>query len=119
MRIHSRSMDDIFFPEETEDEEFEPVEFERTQVSSPSSDKHPSGLDPSDYVKITFDRFVTLVANHSFVEVVERNKDEEVIMSTNLLTDLANARRFAPNTRGPLMILGGILVGILFGYFLF
>ena len=50
---------------------------------------------------------------------MEKNKDEDVILSTNLLTDLANARRFSPNTRGPLMILGGIAVGFLIAYFFF
>lgn len=93
--------------------------FEQTEISLGRSDGHPSGVSASDFVKITFDRFVTLVANHSFSDVVENNRNEEVIISTNLLTDLANSRRFVPSTRVPLMILGGIVVGILFGYFLF
>ncbi|MBT4385012.1 hypothetical protein HOD30_04675 [Candidatus Peregrinibacteria bacterium] len=111
-------MDDIFFPDESEETTVEPpVEFERAAIEK--NDGHPSGVDASNYVKVTFGRFVALVANHSFVEVVERNEDEEVILSTNLLTDLANARRFSPNTKGPVMIVGGIVFGILLGYFLF
>jgi hypothetical protein len=113
-------MDDIFFPDESEDDsvESEPVvQFERAAIEK--NDGHPSGIDASNYVKVTFGRFVALVANHSFVEVVERNENEEVILSTNLLTDLANARRFSPNTKGPVMIIGGIVFGILLGYFLF
>ncbi len=109
-------MDDIYLPEENESDE--PIEFERRAVEQ-EKPTHPSGVNASSYVKISFDRFVTLVANHSFLDVVERNKDEEVILSTNLLTDLANARRFSPSTRGPLMIMGGLVVGILFGYLLF
>ena len=116
-------MDDIFLPDETEDSSGVDVQFERASIEHEHVDEreqgHPSGVAASDYVKITFGRFVELVANHSFEEVVERNKNEDVVMTTNLLTDLANARRFSPNTRGPLMILGGILLGILFGYFLF
>jgi len=111
-------MDDIFFPDESEGMPDEDLDFEQTAIVNEDT-SHKSGVNASDYVKITFDRFVTLVANHSFVDVVERNKNEEVIMSTNLLTDLANARRFAPNTRGPLMIVAGIVFGILLGYFLF
>ncbi len=110
-------MDDIFLPDETEDL-LEPVEFERAAVQMPSAN-HASGVDASDFVKLTFDRFVTLVANHSFAEVVERNKNEDVIIRTNLLTDLANSRRIAPNTRGPLLALAGFLFGILVAYFLF
>ncbi len=110
-------MDDIFFPDENEAQE-EDLHFERGSIQK-LEDGHPSGVNASDYVKITFGRFVTLVANHSFVDVVEDNKEEEVIISTNLLTDLANARRFSPNPKPIVMILGGILLGVLFGYFLF
>lgn len=110
-------MDDIYFPDEVDEEET-PVAFEKQPIEDVRG-THPSGLNPSDYVKITFDRFVALVANHSFMDVVERNKNEEVILSTNLLTDLANARRFAPNTKTPLMLMGGIAVGILLGYLIF
>ena len=111
-------MDDIFLPEESEDNDFEDVEFERAPLGAEDVG-HPSGVDASAYVKITFDRFVTLVANHSFLDVVERNKDEDVILSTNLLTDLANARRFSPTVRSPLMIMAGVVIGVLVGYFLF
>lgn len=108
-------MDDIYLPQEGEPEE--PIEFEKKAIEEEVS---PSvSPNASNYVKITFDRFVTLVANHSFLEVVERNKNEEVILSTNLLTDLANARRFSPRTRGPLMVIAGLAFGILLGYFLF
>lgn len=109
-------MDDITFPDEL-DEDVDNVAFEKAPIEGNAN--HPSGVNASGYIKITFDRFVALVASRSFLEVVERNKDEEVILSTNLLTDLANARRFAPNTKTPLMLLGGVAVGILFGYFLF
>jgi hypothetical protein len=117
-------MDDIFLPDETEDTPDEAVEFERSEIETEHvaehvKEGHPSGIDASGYVTLTFGRFVKLVANHSFEEVVDRNQDEDIILSTNLLTDLANSRRFAPNTRGPLMILGGLLFGILLGYFLF
>lgn len=110
-------MDDIYIPDENDDEEGQ-VAFERQSIEDVKG-THPSGLNPSDYVKITFDRFVALVANHSFLDTVERNKNEEVILSTNLLTDLANARRYSPNTRTPLIVMGGIAVGILFGYLIF
>lgn len=110
-------MDDIFLPDEDDaleaDASFEKISIESEKLG------HPSGVDASDYVKITFDRFVTLVANHSFLDVVERNEKEEVILSTNLLTDLANARGFRPNTRGPLMVLGGVVLGLLIGYYFF
>lgn len=109
-------MDDIYLPEETDEEE--PIEFERRSLES-EKPSHPSGVNASGYVKVTFGRFVELVARHSFEEVMEHNKNEEVILSTNLLTDLANAKNVSPNSRAPLMIVGGLVIGILFGYILF
>lgn len=114
-------LDDIFLPDENEVTE-EDFGFEQTEIELGKPEtvsNHRSGVNASDYVKITFDRFVTLVANHSFSDVVAENKHEEIIISTNLLTDLANSRRFVPSTRIPLMILGGVVVGILVGYFIF
>lgn len=113
-------MDDIVLPDEgtasTEAPRFQKVAIQATPVKDMN---HPSGTNPSDYVKITFDRFVNLVANHSFYEVIERNKDEEVILTTNLLTDLANSQSILPKTKGPVLILGGFMVGILAAYFIF
>lgn len=109
-------MDDIYLPEEESPDDS--IEFEKRSLED-EKPTHLSGVNASGYVKITFDRFVTLVANHSFVEVVERNKDEEIILSTNLLTDLANARRFSPGSKGPIMVMGGLAIGILFGYLIF
>ncbi|MFT7183882.1 MAG: hypothetical protein ACI9QC_000207 [Oceanicoccus sp.] len=112
-------LDDIFLPDESP-EPMENFDFEQTEIELGKPEVvHASGINASDYVKITFDRFVALVANHSFSDVVENNRNEEVIISTNLLTDLANSRRFVPSTKVPLMILGGIVVGILAGYFIF
>ena len=112
----TKAMDEIIFPDEEalNDE----VSFTRAPIdeSRVSNAEKPNA---SKYVSVTFGRFVTLVANHSFVEVVERNQDEEVILSTNLLTDLANSRRFSNAARGPLMVVGGVLLGIFFGYLFF
>ncbi len=112
--------DDIFLPDESE-VEAEDFDFEQKPIDAPKTDigDELSGVKASNFVKISFGRFVTLVANHSFSEVVDENKDEEIIISTNLLMDLANARRFIPAARVPLMIVSGILIGILFGYFIF
>ncbi|MBU0981568.1 hypothetical protein KKC94_02645 [Patescibacteria group bacterium] len=111
-------MDDIFLPDETDNGAADEVDFKKSQIDE-GRGRGSANVDASNYVKITFDRFVTLVANHSFIDVVERNKDEEVIMSTNLLTDLANARGISPKTRGPILVLAGVVVGIFIAYFIF
>ncbi len=114
-------MDDIYLPDEMDDEPEEERSFEKQPIvekhQAPAS--HPSGVHASDFVKIDFKRFVMLVANRAFLEVVEKNEHEEVIVSTNLLADLANAKKVGPAAKGPLLVLGGVLIGILIAYFAF
>lgn len=107
-------MDDMFIPDE-DGEEHEAL-FEKKEIEP---ERREVVDQASDFIQITFDRFVTLVANHSFLEVVEKNKGQKVIISANLLTDLANARRYATHPKGSLMAVAGIVAGVLLGYFLF
>lgn len=108
-------MDDMFIPDEADGDEQEAL-FEKKEIEPERAD---IAGQASDFIQITFDRFVTLVANHSFLEVVEKNKDQKVIISANLLTDLANARRYTSHPKGTLVAVGGIVLGVLLGYFLF
>lgn len=109
-------MDDIVLP----DEGAADVPIHRAPISSPSGVQVAHQEPPaSPLVKVTFGRFVNLVANHSFSDVVAENEDEEIIISANLLTDLANSRRFVPNTKEPLLLIGGVLLGIFLAYFIF
>ena len=115
-------MDDMYLPDEVSSDEdpiFDKKEIETAGNGPQMAPNHPSGLAVSGYVRIAFDRFVTLVASHSFLDVVERNKNEDVVISTNLLTDLANAKRTIPSTKNLAMVLLGLLLGILLGYILF
>ncbi len=107
-------MDDIYLPDEEGDE----AAFEKHEIEE-AAPTHPSGVTPSKYVSITFDRFVQLVAQHSFLEVVEANRHEEVIISTNLLTDLANSRRVHSSSKGNMLVVAGVVLGILLGYLFF
>lgn len=111
-------MDDIFLPDETPVMQ-EDTGFRKKSLDDKEATPVHAGPHASTHIKITFDRFVTLVANHSFIDVVERNKDEEIIMSSNLLTDLANSRGLSPKTRGPLLLAAGIVIGIFIAYFIF
>ena len=45
---------------------------------------------PHDRVKIKFDKFVNLVVMHASEELLEKHSDEDVVISTDLLADLAN-----------------------------
>lgn len=113
-------MDDIYIPDESEDDNEDSAGFKKTEIQNePSGADHPSGVKASPYIKITFERFVSLVAKHSFEDVIERNKDEDIILSTNLLTDLANANSVVPKMKGPILLIGGAVLGAILTYLLF
>lgn len=71
-------------------------------------------------VKISFAKFVQLVLNHSFEEVIEKNQDAEIIISTNLLSDLANAHPEPEEQKKIPIVLFilGLGLGIVITYFL-
>ncbi|MFC1647520.1 hypothetical protein ACFL10_00820 [Patescibacteria group bacterium] len=69
-------------------------------------------------VVVSFDNFVNLVANHNYKEVVDKNKDEEVIVSSNLLADLANAHEQEEERRIPAIFIIGVVLGIVMTYIL-
>jgi len=72
----------------------------------------------SDKVKISFGQFIRLVASHSFLDVVEKNKDAEVIVSSDLLSDLANAHHQPEARKLPIVFLVGIILGLVIAYFI-
>ena len=62
-------------------------------------------------VKMKFPNFARLVATHSFENVLERNADEEVILSADLLANLANAEPMDNDKRRQmLLVLGGVVL---------
>jgi len=119
-------MDDIKIPdEELEDDEEAEGETEDLEMEDdfPGLEEElendvVSEDEPASRVKITFGRFVKLVANHSFLDVVERNADQEIIISTNLLTDLANAHDGQNERKLPIVFILGIVIGVALTYIL-
>jgi hypothetical protein len=69
-------------------------------------------------VKVSFDNFVNLVANHNYEEVIDKNKEEDVIVSSNLLADLANAHEQEEERRIPAIFIIGVVLGIVVTYIL-
>lgn len=72
-----------------------------------------------DLIKVKFEKFVQLVATRSFVDVLEKNKNEDLIMSSNLLTDLAGAVEEKTEKKTPIIFLVGLALGIALTYLLF
>lgn len=74
---------------------------------------------PHNKVKVKFDKFVNLVATHAYEEIFEEHADEEIIISTDLLTDLANSHEEGSDKKGPLTFLFGILLGVIVMWLLY
>ena len=73
-----------------------------------------SELDVNTTVKMKFPNFAKLVATHSFEDILERNKDSDVVLSADLLADLANADLVDDEKkRRVILVLGGVALGIL------
>ena len=118
-------MDDIILPDEEDsllirpmtDKEEADVDFEKTPITD---DLPGPSLGPltsaTNQVTVNFAKFVQLVANHSFIDIVDKNADEEVVVSGNLLTDLANAHDRTKEKRMPLMFVAGLVIGIILTY---
>ena len=104
------------------DNDFSDAEF---QIHSMEDSDMPKAVEDNvreitahDRVKVKFDKFVNLIATHAYEEIFEKYNDEDVIVSTDLLADLANAHEEKQMGKMPFIFLFGILLGILAAYFL-
>jgi len=88
--------------------------------ATPVSDMEGGATEANDRVKVKFDKFVDLIAHHAYEDIIEKHMNDDVVISTDLLTDLANASEGGQGKKVPMMfvlgiVIGGILVYILFG----
>jgi hypothetical protein len=75
--------------------------------------------EPKDTIKVKFGKFVQLVSNHDFTDVIETHAEDEIVMSSNLLTDLAGASDKKEERKIPLVFLIGIVIGVVLTYIFF
>jgi len=71
-----------------------------------------AALKPRTKVKVKFDKFVNLVASHAYEEIFDKHIDDDIIISTDLLTDLANAHEEKSDRKMPMIFLVGIILGV-------
>ena len=104
--------DDVEFKINSIDDEFESQGAVGKVEPVAVSDFEEVAGKPKDKVKVKFDKFVTLVASHAYEEVFDKHVDDDVIISTDLLTDLANAHEEKQDRKMPVIFLVGILLGV-------
>ena len=101
------------------DPEFQIHSMEEAEVNTfKSNNSNISEITAHDRVKVKFDKFVNLIATHAYEEIFEKYNNEDVIVSTDLLADLANSHEEKQMGKTPFIFLFGILLGILAAYFL-
>ncbi len=107
-------MNDIKIPSDSS----KPTEFSVKSMAYSHEKALAPTPEPSDKIKVKFEKFVQLVATHDFEGVLSKYKDEDIIMSSNLLTDLASAHEEVEthNPRIPIWVISGIIVGIIITY---
>ncbi len=74
--------------------------------------------EPKELIKVKFEKFVQLVATKDFFSVLERNKNEDIVMSSNLLTELASAVEEKGEKKSPVIFLVGLAIGVIVTYLL-
>jgi len=74
---------------------------------------------PKELIKVKFGVFVNLVANHDTEGVISANSGKDIIMDTNLLTELASSRDRREERKIPLVFLVGIAIGVVLTYIFF
>ena len=82
------------------------------------SENELSSIKTADKIKVKFDKFVNLIASHAYEDIINKHIDDDVIISTDLLTDLANAHEEKQDRKSPLLFIVGILLGVAVTYFL-
>ena len=80
--------------------------------ASPIKEADIADMRTAENVRVKFDKFASLVAAHANPELIEHCRDEDVIVSTNLLTDLANSGKSDDSKKIPMIFLIGIVLGI-------
>lgn len=113
----SKSNDKINISLKEEDSEFivKHIEEEEPDIEGKIVKKLPEAVEK---VTVRFGNFVNLVANHDYDSILDKNQDEEVIISSNLLADLANAHEQGEERRIPAIFIIGVVLGIVITYIL-
>lgn len=76
--------------------------------------------EPGEMVRVKFDKFVQLVATHNFEDVLKDHSDEDIVMNSNLLMDLASAHEDTDDSKKqPLLIGIGVAIGVAVAFLLF
>lgn len=97
------------------------AEFARSELLPPvekvGKSESSKVAEAASLVKMKFPNFAKLTATHSFEDILEKNKDEDIIISADLVADLANADLIDDEQKKRVIfVLGGVVLGILIAF---
>ena len=93
---------------------------EDNQISSiePKTTGPQKEQEPKELVKVKFSKFVQLVTVRDCADVVANNENEDIIINSNLLTELASSHDEREEKKIPLVFLVGLAIGVIITYIL-
>ena len=112
------------------DIEYEPARPPKMEVHSVMEEKkeEPASVatmerfdeaNARELIKVRFGTFVNLIANRDLEEVFTQNAEQQLIMNSNLLTELASSKDRREEKRIPIVFLVGIAIGVVLTYIFF
>ncbi len=105
--------------DELQDEVLDQVEELEEEHSYPEREKERVvNAEPHDFVKVKFPKFVQLVSTHDCTEVMRNYENADIVMSSDLLTELAGTHDEKEEKKIPLVFIVGIAIGVVLTYLL-
>jgi hypothetical protein len=98
------------------------VKFEINEIDESSDDpKDNIKVLKEGHIAIKFPKFIQLIATHDFEEIIETHKAEDVIISSDLLVDLAGTSHAyeEPDASKLSWVFLGIVLGLVVGSIVF
>ncbi|PKL37004.1 hypothetical protein CVV38_03915 [Candidatus Peregrinibacteria bacterium HGW-Peregrinibacteria-1] len=86
---------------------------------SDDEDLDKSFLKANDKVRVKFDKFVALIMTHDCDQIIDRHMDDEIVMSTDLLADLANCHEERDEKKGSMLFVVGVVIGVVVTWLIF
>lgn len=112
--INLRDQDDKpeFKIEHFNEDEIPQADLSKTNDEGKPQIEAADEVKSSEKVRVSFEKFVNLVANHEPDEIYDHYANEEVIISTALLTDLASTTESKSDKKISIFFIVGIILGI-------
>jgi hypothetical protein len=97
------------------------VEFQINEIEDDASFRHNMQVLKEGQIAVKFPKFIQLIATHEFEEIMEKHNTEEVIISSDLLVDLAGSNAFYEDNSDNRFsfIFIGLILGLVIGAIVF